>query len=1022
MRVLTKQIRAGLLAAALAAPVAVYAQVTYPFDLPAQALADSLREFGSQARINVIFDPAAVSGRSVPALKGSYTSKQALAKLLEGTGYAAEFTDATTVVIKPQKPKPTPDKTRRADDKPVELPEAQSNSSSSKLDTVTVLGSLIPRAQIETASPLITITAEDIKNHGFSSVADALQNATVNTGAINNTAINTNDLWATKTISLFGLNSGYTKFLIDGRPMPPSSQIAMGAVDQLYTNLGGIPIDAVERIEILPGGQSSLYGSDAIAGVVNIVMKKHVKFGTLDARYGWYSDGGGRERMLSFTNSFDLGNLSLLVGAQLGDQQPMWAIQRAITAQNFAGGIYPQQPNADVYAVNLFTGKAQFPAKPSDCDAFTHLWGGSEGYVPYNGTGVCGSPNSGSYSVMITKSRTASLSVHANYAVNDNLQLYADLLDNYQEQAHQTVTEFVSLFQDANTKALMLLDRTFAPEEKANSLDAGLAQKNYENTSQITVGGKGDIGRGWNLDVAFSRSYERDDNRQTGFLGAGIPGSFGYAVLGPRLGTGISNFPIYAPNYTLMTQVLTPAQYSSYTAAASIYSTYRIDQTRAQLTQTSLFPLPGGDAGLAIVAEDGFESWKYLPAPLLASKQLQGLSFNPSDGHRSRYATAAELSLPVFKMLTADLSARYDSYDSGGAHFSKPTYSLGLEFRPLPNLLLRSKYSTSFKAPTLVDQFEGGSARQGFVADWANCGRLGFASLSKCPFPYNNNTLANVIQASSPDLQPLTAKTFSYGAVWSPGTHLSVSADYQHITIHNEVRGESSDYVLRSEWYCDNGTFDRSSPTCQAMNAQIVRAPAKPGSPLLGQILQVTTTKINVAQEVNDALNASFNYRTDPYAWGRLDFNLGYTRVLEHRQRQFPGDPEKNFLDSPGLSTEFQTKVNAALTWSRNRWSATLYGTYFGPTPNTIAQNTNTYTAQYAGKVAAWRIYNASINYSPTPAWQLSLRANNLKNSMPPIDVTYSGVGHFPFKTLNYNPYGREMFLEARYQFGRAKD
>ena len=96
-----KPICAGVLLAISAAPVAVYAQATRAFDLPAQALASSLREFGSQSHINVMFDPATVGGRQAPAVKGHYEPRQALAKLLEGTGFTAEFTGATTVVIKP---------------------------------------------------------------------------------------------------------------------------------------------------------------------------------------------------------------------------------------------------------------------------------------------------------------------------------------------------------------------------------------------------------------------------------------------------------------------------------------------------------------------------------------------------------------------------------------------------------------------------------------------------------------------------------------------------------------------------------------------------------------------------------------------------------------------------------------------------------------------------------------------------------------------------------------------------------
>lgn len=1018
-----KPICAGILLAISAAPVAVYAQAVYAFDLPVQALASSLREFGSQSRINVIFDPTTVRGHQASAVKGHYEPKQALVRLLEGTGFIAEFTDATSVVIKPQ---PLPSGPSRAGKgKPG---NKSARRSPQPLETVTlkkmtVLGSLIPRSQIETASPLIVITADNIKNHGFSSVADALQNATVSTGSVSNTVINQGDIWAAKTISLFGLDPSYTKFLIDGRPMPMYSQLAQtSSVDQLYTNLDSIPIDMVDRIEILPGGQSSLYGSDAVAGVVNIVLKKHVNAASIDARTGWYSDGGGREQMLSANDEFSFGKLNVLAGIQFNDQQPMWAFQRGITAQNFAGGLSPQQ-SSQAAVVQGFSGTTYFPGSPADCSKLAGLWGGSVTYVSNSAGTYCGTNLLRGHSTLMTKSQAASVNLHATYTVNDRLQLYGDLLDSYEKQSHAVANIFFSLLDDPNLQDDVLVERWFAPEEIANSLNGLLTQTNYENTYTATVGAKYDFGNGWNLDVGFTRVAERIDDRQIGLLGNNIPGSYGIAMLGPQLGTDSAGFPIYTPNYSLLEDPLTPAQYASYLGAASIASNDRNDQLRAQLTQTSLFHLPGGDAGLALVAEEGYESWKYQPSPLLSDGYLKGTVWNPSDGHRTRYATAAELDLPLFKMLTADLSVRYDSYDAEGAHFSHPTYSAGLEFRPFSSLLLRTRYTTSFKAPSLIDEFEGGSTSQTYVTDGVNCARLGYKDslLDNCPIQYFNQP-ATVVETSNPDLQPMTAKTFSYGAVWSPTANLSMSLDYQHISIHNEVLKENPGYLGQIELYCSNGTLSPRSPSCQAVNAQITRAPSAPGSPLLGPILSEVTTKINIASEVNNAVNASFDYRTDPYAWGRLNFNLAYTRVLTHRQETFPDDPVEDLLRDPGFSTEFQSKANASLTWSRRQWSVTLYESYFGPTPNYAATIVNSYSSPDTGKIPPWRIYNASINYSPAPAWQLSLRINNIKNSMPWADPTEPGSNNQPFNAGNYNPYGREIFVEARYRFGHGGD
>lgn len=994
------------------------------YSIAAGELGDALNQLATQSQMQIVYAPELVQGKSAPAISGHLTWRQALDRLLAGSGLEYSLVTQSTVAIRRAEPQPhTAPSSPGTILHPAPVPAPAAASKPTALQSITVLGSLLPRSQVETSSPLIVISAQEIKDRGFSSVADALQNLAINTGARNNTSVNAGDVWAAKTVSLFGLDPSYTKFLINGRPMPMFSQTAVGATaDQLYTNLSGIPIDLVERIEVLPGGQSSLYGSDAIAGVINIVLKKHAQVGTIDARYGAYSDGGGRERSLSASNSFEIGKLNLMVGVQLHDQQPMWDFQRGITAQNFAGGMNSQQAGTDALAYG-FSGVTYFPASSSDCNKLSGLWRGSERYYATPYSAYCGSVSDSAFKTLINEEQGASLSLHADYDVNENVHLYADFLDTYEKQAHTTTPFYFALFNDPNLHDDVEIIRNFAPEEMANNLDGLLTQKNYENTYTGTVGGKIDFANSWNLDVGFTRAYERDDNRQTGLLAAGVAGSFGSALLGPQLGTDAFGYPIYSPNYSLLTNPITPAQYASFVGSASIASTDRNDQLRAQLTQASLFSLPGGDAGLAILAEDGFESWKYLPSPLLTSGDLDGTKFNPSDGHRNRYATAAELNLPLFQMLTADLSARYDSYNAEGAHFSKPTYSVGLEFRPVDGLLLRGRYSTSFKAPSLIDEFEGSSAGQAYVVDYVNCARLGFTggAVGNCPIQYTSQPVS-LERTSNPNLQPMTAKSFSYGVVWSPTANLSMNVDYQHISIRNEVLQESATYVMQTELYCADGTLDPQSPTCQAINGQIIRAAATPGSPLLGRVLQVMASKINLARELNNSLIAGFNYRFNPGALGRFGLGFDWTRVLNHQQQRFPGDPLIDFLNNPGYSTEFKTKANAHLDWSLGKWSATLYGSYFGPTPNYIAYLNNSYDVPNAGKVAAWRIYNLSVSYSPVPAWQLSLRINNIKNSMPPIDVTQPGSTNMPFVAGNYNPFGREVMMEARYQFGAGKN
>ena len=139
-----------------------------------------------------------------------------------------------------------------------------------KLETVTVTGTLIPQTQVETATPIVTITAEDLKARGFTSVADALQQGSFATGTVQGAQTSASFTQGAQTLSMFGLPVGFTKYLIDGRPMGNFPGLYNGS--DAFNNISGIPMDMVDHIDILPGGQSSLYGSDAIAGVINIVL------------------------------------------------------------------------------------------------------------------------------------------------------------------------------------------------------------------------------------------------------------------------------------------------------------------------------------------------------------------------------------------------------------------------------------------------------------------------------------------------------------------------------------------------------------------------------------------------------------------------------------------------------------------------------------------------------------------------------------------------------------------------------
>ncbi len=312
---------------------------------------------------------------------------------------------------------------------------APDSTKAKKLEAVTVTGSLIPQTEIETATPIITITAQDMKARGFTTVAEALQQSSFATGSVQGAQSSASFTQGAQTLSMFGLPVGFVKYLIDGRPMGNFPGLYNGS--DAFNNLSGIPMDMVDHIDVLPGGQSSLYGSDAIAGVINIVLKKHIDAPTIDVRYGWHKDGGGANRRISLADSFSAGRFNALVGVQFEKTQPIWGYDRGLTSHYFDKN--PDSPpvaSRDFLVYSPFSGQYYF-SDPANCSNVTGLFNGTEGLrTRSGGRTYCGSFETPGYKTITNDDKTANLYTHTTFDVSDNLQLYGDVLYNYEEQKY----------------------------------------------------------------------------------------------------------------------------------------------------------------------------------------------------------------------------------------------------------------------------------------------------------------------------------------------------------------------------------------------------------------------------------------------------------------------------------------------------------------------------------------------------------------------------------------------------------
>jgi iron complex outermembrane receptor protein len=301
------------------------------FDLPIETLDKALRDLALQAHCNIGYEPSVVAGLQAPAIKGDFTAAEALTRLLVGTRLVGMRVDEDTirVVEKGQGILQSPGSARLSD----EAGTGDSDAGKSDISEIVVTGSHI--RGVSSAAPVIEIGRDEIDRSGYTSISDLMLSLPQNFGggyspsaAVANSPTNlrySDNFTGASVPNLRGLGPGSTLTLIDGHRM--ASGLSAGGSD-----ISSIPLDAVERIEVVTDGASSIYGSDAVAGVVNIILRKDYQGADTKISYGFASQGGGSQREVSqlFGTSWSSGNI--MIGYEHMQQDAVDAEDRAFTS------------------------------------------------------------------------------------------------------------------------------------------------------------------------------------------------------------------------------------------------------------------------------------------------------------------------------------------------------------------------------------------------------------------------------------------------------------------------------------------------------------------------------------------------------------------------------------------------------------------------------------------------------------------------------------------------------------------
>ncbi|MCM2355463.1 MAG: TonB-dependent receptor [Arenimonas sp.] len=896
--------------------------------------------------------------------------------------------------------------------------DEESTDETTQLDAVEVVGSRIKRAEIEGPSPVTVITSAQIEAEGFNTVYDALNTLTQTTGSIQNELTQSGFTPNAQVLNLRGLGPGRVLTLINGRraadyPLPYNGQ-------SNFVNLSSVPAAAVERIELLAGGASAIYGSDAVAGVINIVLKTNFEGQYLSYLTGKPSRGGAPTNDVQWVGGTTGERWSLTYAVEYFDRGAMYASERDFMDS------YRDDPSVDPSAATAVQGirlrdrlngpgalgtgpLSQVWQDGETLESTCARWGGdfeidtrTNQPNPLNNGSWCGYYGYPATQAIRNSDENISGYIYGTLDINDNLQGFASLnvWDSQASAASSTQCWSVPLDYDVNFGSIMDGQRIFTPAE----VGGDEAQQTVFNEQAIdfSAGLRGsmmDNRFDWDFTVSHSR-YETNNDRPR-FLAQELTNFF----LGPRLGT-VSGYAAYALNQDRYFNPITPAEF----AAMSTIVKTRADSSASTaqfVLSGDLFELPAGPLSFAAVLEAGTQEYELNADPRILPGQniIYNLTGTGGGGDRNRYAFGTEFAIPVTDTFKATLAARYDLYDDITQVDNAFTWNAGLEWRPLDNLLFRGAYSTSFRAPDMHFIFADESGFFATVFDEYACRNAG-NTVTQCGNAATWNYSAFGVRQGNPDLEEEEGNSFTVGMVWDIADNLSFTVDYYKVELEGVVGDISSAYILQNEADCRLGTdrqgnaVDGSSAFCQFILNSVIRTV---GGPNDGRIEQVNRGPINRSYISNEGIDASLRYDMDTDRYGNFSYQLSWSHVLDQKFAEFAGEPRESYRDDL-TNFDFRSRMRGSVSWEYKDLNVTVFGLRYGSLPNWAE----------TGRIAPYHVYNLNVGYEFTENFSANLIVNNVLDKIAPKDDTFFT---YPFFWRAYSPIGREVFVQANFRW-----
>jgi iron complex outermembrane receptor protein len=716
---------------------------------------------------------------------------------------------------------------------------APNQGNAKQLQTITVTGSALPRVDTETPSPVTVITAQDIARSGFTTVSDVVRSVSANNSGTIPTSFTTGFAVGSSGVALRGLTVNSTLVLIDGKRAASYPLVDDGI--RSFVDLNSIPLANVERIEVLKDGASSIYGSDAIAGVVNIILKSSYQGVEASADVGNTQHGGGftkKATLLAGIGDLDTDHYNAYFSAEWEQDQAIPLSDRSypFNSSNFTGigGTDLRNGNPNHFngsTVGSVAPGGTTPGATTATGPFQPLGpctGGTQ-LVTVPGTG----PGTGSYcaqnqaSFLDAQPYTNKGGLYGRYTFkfNDTTKAYASL--SYDEskligvnQPNQIQT---SVPVNTNNIELPPVLTTGPNAGQLNPNNPYAAQGEYAlinyafgdipvQTSTINhnlravfdlTGVWGD----WNYEASVVGNHADLSYRQSGFLS--------YNGLINAINSGSYNFINPSANSQSVLNSIAPPYAVTDTSDMDVFD-FTVNR--------ELFDLPGGTSGFAGGVQ--FRHEAQLEQSLNPGGMYQSLGATYITGDRNVSGIYGEFDAPLLESLEMDVSGRFDHYPVYGNDFSP---KVGLKWKPTDWLAVRGTYSKGFRAPQFGES--SGSYSAGFVTNSVQ-GFLG-PNYASSPFYQAHDGSSYVTNpyaleegnSGNPNLKPEKSTSFTFGVVVQPTSWLNASLDYYNIKKTNVIVpgdvGTALNQYFATGQILPGYTFQFDQPD-----------PAHPGAPL----------------------------------------------------------------------------------------------------------------------------------------------------------------------------------------------